>query len=74
MGSLKLSAASWRWITGLAFLGGAFLRWTSLCQGSTLLHYDEAWNAVDALGLLHQPHLTPFLPTTSAVKAAGLIG
>jgi hypothetical protein len=27
-----------------------------------MLHLDEAWNGVDALALLRQPRLTPFLP------------
>jgi len=61
MKSLRLSTAFWRWATVLALLGGVFLRWASLGPASTMLHHDEAWNGVDAVAMLREPHLTPFL-------------
>ena len=48
----------------LALLLGAFLlRAAALGPMSTaMLHYDEAYNAVDSLNLLREFRLTPFLP------------
>ncbi len=42
-------------------LAGAWLRWTAFRPMQTLLMYDEAFNALDAIDLLHNPRLTPFL-------------
>jgi len=58
----RATGAFWQWATVLALLAGVFLRWASLGPTSSMLHYDEAWNGVDALALLRQPRLTPFLP------------
>lgn len=62
MQSVKLPDSFWRWATILALLGGVFLRWASLGPTGAMLHHDEAWNGIDALALLRQPRLTPFLP------------
>ncbi len=44
-------------------LGGVLLRTAALQpMSTTMVHYDEAYNAVDALGLLRHFRLTPFLP------------
>jgi hypothetical protein len=47
----------------ILLLGGVLLRWAALTpMSTTMLHYDEAFNAVDALGLMRDFRLTPFLP------------
>jgi hypothetical protein len=51
-----------RWIVLAVFLVGVWLRWTSLGAMNAMLHYDEAYNAVDALNVLRNPQLTPFFP------------
>ena len=60
------AGASWwpqRLLIFMLLLLGALLRWTALApMSTTMLHYDEAFNAVDALGLMRDFRLTPFLP------------
>lgn len=52
-----------RWVVIGLLLGGVLLRWAALApMTATMLHYDEAYNAVDALHLLADFRLTPFLP------------
>ena len=47
----------------ILLLLGVLLRWAALTpMSTTMLHYDEAFNAVDALGLMRDFRLTPFLP------------
>lgn len=58
----SLPKGFWRWATICALLCGVFLRWASLGPMGGMLHHDEAWNGIDALALIHQPRLTPFLP------------
>jgi len=54
---------AWRWLISALLLLGAFLRWAALGpMTATMLHYDEAFNAVDALALMDEFRLTPFLP------------
>ncbi len=49
-------------ICGLLLLA-TLLRWSALEPlSTTMLHYDEAFTAVDALDLMHNFRLTPFLP------------
>ena len=58
-------APSWsqRLLILILLLLGVLLRWTALApMSTTMLHYDEAFNAVDALGLMRDFRLTPFLP------------
>ena len=45
-----------------ALLFGAAFRATGIDQMSEMVHYDEAYYAVDALSLIEQPRLTPFFP------------
>lgn len=51
-----------RWAVLGIFLIGVGLRWASLGAMNTMLHYDEAYNALDALGVLRSPQFTPFFP------------
>jgi len=54
---------SWTvWVVLFAILLGSFVRWAALGPMNDMLHYDEAYNGMDALSLLHSPRLTPFLP------------
>ena len=57
--------ATWTWrmlLIGL-LLAGTLLRWASLGPMSReMLHHDEAYKAIDALNLLRDFRLTPFLP------------
>jgi hypothetical protein len=50
------------WLLLLALLVGAFLRASALGRMDDMLHYDEAYNGMDALALLRVPTLTPFFP------------
>ena len=50
------------WLLLAILLAGAFLRCAALGAMEDMLHYDEAYNGVDALSLLQYPRLTPFLP------------
>ncbi|MBK8031112.1 MAG: hypothetical protein IPK17_16815 [Chloroflexi bacterium] len=45
-----------------ALLFGAALRATGIDQMSGMVHYDEAYYALDALSLIDQPRFTPFFP------------
>ncbi len=45
-----------------ALLFGAAFRATGIDQMSDMVHYDEAYYAVDALSLIEQPRLAPFFP------------
>ena len=59
------AAPSWsrRLLIVVLLLLGVLLRWAALApMSTTMLHYDEAFNAVDALGLMRDSRLTPFLP------------
>lgn len=60
---------SWLILLVLVFFSGVFLRWASLDKLSSMSHTDEAWNGIDALGLLRQPRLTPFMPTNNGREA-----
>jgi len=56
---------SWsrRLLIFVLLLLGVLLRCAALTpMSTTMLHYDEAFNAVDALGLMRDFQLTPFLP------------
>ncbi len=56
-------AWSWRLLLIGLLLGGTLLRWAALGPMSReMLHHDEAYKAVDALNLLRDFRLTPFLP------------
>ncbi len=50
------------WLIVAVLLAGAFLRCAALSRMDGMLHYDEAFNGVDALSLLRSPRFTPFLP------------
>ena len=50
------------WLLLLALLAGVFFRWSALQPMNDMLHYDEAYNGMDALSLLRHPRLTPFFP------------
>lgn len=43
-------------------LVGFWMRSASLARMRTMLHYDEAYHAIDALNVLRDPRLTPFFP------------
>jgi len=59
----EASLWSRRFLILVLLLFGVLLRWTALTpMSTTMLHYDEAFNAVDALGLMRDFRLTPFLP------------
>jgi hypothetical protein len=62
MRAVHSTGTLWRWAIICALLCGVFFRWASLSPMGIMLHYDEAWNGIDALALLQQPRLTPFLP------------
>ena len=49
------------WLIVVVLLAGTFLRCAALGKMDGMLHYDEAFNGVDALSLLRSPRLTPFL-------------
>ncbi len=49
-------------LVALVLLGGAALRWQGLGPMNGMLHYDEAFNAMDSFSLLESPRLVPFLP------------
>lgn len=51
-----------RWAVVALLLVGVALRWAALGDMGAMLHYDEAYNAMDALSLLAHPRLTPFFP------------
>jgi len=59
----EVSPWSRRFLVFVLLLLGVLLRWAALTpMSTTMLHYDEAFNAVDALGLMRDFRLTPFLP------------
>jgi hypothetical protein len=52
-----------RWLAVvMVLLAGVLMRWYYLAEMSRLLLYDEAFVAVDAFSLLHQPRFVPFFP------------
>lgn len=56
------SQGALNWLLLVALLVGALLRGSALGRMDDMLHYDEAYNGMDALSLLRVPHLTPFFP------------
>lgn len=55
----RRAGALW-WMVGVV-LAAAWLRWSAFRPMQSLLMYDEAFNALDALDLLQNVRLTPFL-------------
>jgi len=56
-------AWTWRLLLIGLLLAGTWLRWAALGPMSReMLHHDEAYKAIDALNLLREFRLTPFLP------------
>jgi hypothetical protein len=68
VGRRKISLG-WLMLLALVLFAGVFLRWASLDKLASMSHTDEAWNGIDALGLLRQPRLTPFMPTNNGREA-----
>lgn len=60
--SLRENPLRQNWFLLPILLAGTFLRWSALGAMNDMLHYDEAYNGLDALSLLHHPRLTPFFP------------
>jgi hypothetical protein len=58
-------STTFAWGALLVLLGGVFLRLASLDTMRTMLNWDEAWDAADALSLLTHPRLTPFFLTNN---------
>jgi len=55
-----LQAADWLVIAAL--LAGLFVRSAAFATMDNMLHYDEAYDGLASLSLLHSPRLTPFFP------------
>ncbi len=55
-------ARTFKWALVIIVLLGAWWRWVALSPMQHLLSYDEAFNGLDVLSLLHTPRLTPFFP------------
>ncbi len=62
MGYSVQRSHGFNWSMIAVLLIGAWLRWSALSPMQDLLSYDEAYNGLDALSLLHEPRLTPFFP------------
>ena len=56
------SFASTLFTLTLILLAGMMMRVHGLAQMMDMLHYDEAYYALDALSLIDEPRLTPFFP------------
>jgi hypothetical protein len=61
MKATTVPKTAYLWAIVIVLWVGLFMRSASLGPMSlTMLHGDEAWNGVDVVGIIQQPHFTPF--------------
>jgi dolichyl-phosphate-mannose-protein mannosyltransferase len=58
----RYTHGGWFILTAAFFVLGALLRFYLLARMAVMLNFDEAYDAVDALSLIHSPRLVAFFP------------